>query len=53
MTHTYELLICSYVIVCTIRAPREVRCEVGEEEGDDLTEHAHSAYSYSKNIVLQ
>jgi hypothetical protein len=37
----------------TVRAPRQFRWEVRSGEGGDLTAHAHSAYSYSKHIILQ
>jgi hypothetical protein len=37
----------------TVCASQEVCWEVGGREGGDLTAHVHSAYSYSKHIVLQ
>jgi hypothetical protein len=38
--------------ISDVRAPREVCWKIAGE-GGDLTAHAHSAYSYSKHIVLQ
>lgn len=56
----WQVLILSYVILnisavtveSTVLAPREVRCEVGGEEGVILT-HAHSSFPFSKQIVRQ